>query len=129
MEQNQNQYQHRGFIYRLLVRWLVCSLGLWIAAGLLSNSVSYSNRIGVVITAGLILAIINAILKPILILASLPVILVTLGLFMLVINGLTVYIASRLYTPLHITNFGASIFTGLIIGLVNYLVTAILEER
>jgi putative membrane protein len=119
----------RGFLYRLLLRWLVCSLGLWIAAGLLSNSVTYDNRIGVIIVAGLVLAIINAILKPILILASLPAILLTLGLFMLVINGLTVYIASKLYSPLHVTNFGVAILTGVIIGLVNYLVTAILEER
>lgn len=121
--------QNGGFIYRLLLRWLVCSLGLWIAAGLLGTSVSYGDRVGVIITAGLILAVINAVLKPILVLASLPAILLTLGLFMLVINGLTVYIASRLYTPLHITNFGAAVLTGLVIGLVNYLVTAILEER
>ena len=119
----------KGFIYRFLLRWLVCSLGLWIAAGLLSSSVSYENRVGVIIMAGLLLAAINAILKPVLVILSLPAILVTLGLFMLVINGLTVYLASKLYAPLHITNFGAAILTGVIIGLVNYLVTAILEER
>ena len=119
----------KGFVYRFLLRWLVCSLGLWIAAGLLSSSVSYENRVGVIIIAGLLLAGINAILKPILVILSLPAILVTVGLFMLVINGLTVYLASKLYTPLHITNFGAAILTGIIIGLVNYLVTAILEER
>jgi uncharacterized membrane protein YvlD (DUF360 family) len=48
---------------------------------------------------------------------------------MLIVNGLTVYLASKLYTPLHIASFGTAILTGLIIGLVNYLVTAILEER
>jgi len=118
----------KSFAYRFVLRWLVCSLGLWIAAGLLS-SVSYGNRIGVVVMAGLLLAGINAVLKPILVLASLPAILLTLGLFMVIINGLTVYLASRLYSPLHITNFGAAVLTGIIIGLVNYLVTAILEER
>lgn len=107
----------------------MCSLGLWIAAGLLSNSVSYDSRLGVIIMSGLLLAILNSILKPILVFLSLPAILVTVGLFMIVINGLTVYLASKLYTPLHITNFGAAIVTGIIIGLVNYLVTAILEER
>lgn len=120
---------HKGFIYHFLLRWLVCSLGLWIAAGLLSSSVSYGNHVGVVIIAGLILAVINAIIKPLLILASLPAILITLGLFMVVINGLTVFLASKLYSSLQITNFGAAIVTGIIIGLVNYLVTAILEER
>jgi putative membrane protein len=120
---------HKGFIYHFFLRWIVCSLGLWIAAGLLSGSVSYGSRAGVVITAGLILAIINATIRPLLVLISLPAVLLTLGLFMLIINGLTVYIASKLYTPLHITSFGAAIVTGIIIGLVNYLVTAILEER
>jgi len=119
----------KGFIYRLMLRWFVCSLGLWIAAGLLSNSISYDNRIGVIIISGLILAGINAIIKPILVLASLPAILVTLGLFMIVINGLTVYLASKLYAPLHIASFWTAMLTGIIIGLVNYLVTAILEER
>ncbi len=119
----------KSFAYRFLLRWLVCSLGLWIAAGLLSRSVSYNNQVGVIIMSGLLLAVINAVLKPILILASLPAILVTLGFFMIIINGLTVYLASKLYGPLHITNFGAAIVTGIIIGLVNYLVTAILEER
>jgi putative membrane protein len=123
------QRAHRGFLYHLLIRWLVCALGLWIAAGILSSSVSYGNHVGVVIIAGLILAIINAVLKPIIVLLSLPAILLTLGLFMLVINGLTVYLASTFYSSLQISNFGAAILTGLIIGLVNYLVTAILEER
>ncbi len=120
---------HHSFLYRLLLRWLICSLGLWVAAGLLSGSVSYGNHIGAIIVAGFLLAILNAILKPILVVVSLPAILLTLGLFMIVINGVTVYLVSKLYSPLHISSFGVAIVTGIIIGLVNYLVTAILEER
>ncbi|HSW36828.1 MAG TPA: phage holin family protein [Candidatus Saccharimonadales bacterium] len=112
---------------RFLVRWLVCSLGLWIAAGLLGSSITYG-RMRDIIVAGLLLAIINVVIKPILIVFSLPAILLTLGLFMVIINGVTVFIASKLYTPLHVTNFWAAVFAGMVIGLVNYLVTAILEE-
>jgi putative membrane protein len=115
-------------LYRFLTRWLVCSLGLWIAAGFLSNSISYDSRLRVIVIAGLILAIINVVIKPILVIFSLPAILLTLGLFMIIINGLTVFIASKLYSPLHITNFWAAVFAGMVIGLVNYLVTAILED-
>lgn len=115
-------------LYRFLTRWLVCSLGLWIAASFLSNSISYDSRFRVIIIAGLVLAIINIVLKPILIIFTLPAILLTLGLFTILINGLTVFIASKLYTPLHITNFWAAVFAGMVIGLVNYLVTAILED-
>lgn len=115
-------------ISRFLVRWLVCSLGLWIAASFLSSSISYDSKLKVIILSGLILAIINTILKPILVVFSLPALIFTLGLFMIVINGLTVYIASKLYEPLQVTNFWAAMFAGMVIGLVNYLVTAILED-
>jgi putative membrane protein len=115
-------------IPNFLTRWFVCSLGLWIAASFLSNSISYNNQARVIIIGGLVLAIINIVLKPILVIFTLPAILLTLGLFTIIINGLTVFIASKLYGPLHITNFWAAVFAGMVIGLVNYLVTAILED-
>jgi putative membrane protein len=106
----------------------VSSLGLWIAASFLSSSISYDSKLRVIVVAGLVLAIINTIIKPILIILSLPALLISLGLFMIIINGLTVYLVSKLYHPLHITNFWAAVFAGMVIGLVNYLVTAILED-
>jgi putative membrane protein len=60
---------------------------------------------------------------------SLPAILFSLGLFMIIINGLMVLLVSWLYPPLDVNNFGGAILAGVIIGLVNYLVTAILEEK
>lgn len=114
---------------RFLIRWLVSSLGLWIAAGLLTDAISYNGDIAVIIIAGLILAIINVFIRPIVVILSLPAILFTLGLFMIVVNGFMVFLASKLYTPLHVTNFWAAILAGMVIGLVNYLVTAILEDR
>lgn len=115
-------------LYKFLIRWMVCSLGLWIAASFLSSSISYGSRGEAIVIAGLVLAIINALLKPVLIIFSLPALLVSLGLFMVIINGVTVYIASKLYTPLHITNFWAAVFAGIIIGMVNYLVTTIIAD-
>lgn len=114
---------------RFVVRWFVSGLGLWIAAALLGDNISYDRKLGVIIISGLVLALVNTIIKPIVILLSLPAILFSLGLFMIVINGLMVLIASKLYSPLHVTNFGAAILAGVVIGFVNYLVTTILEER
>jgi putative membrane protein len=114
---------------RLALRWFVCSLGLWIAAGLLGSSITYEQRFSVIIIAGLVLAIVNLLIKPLIVLLSIPAILLSLGLFMLVINGLMVLLVSKLYTPLHITNFWAAIFAGVVIGLVNYLVTTIVENE
>lgn len=120
--------QQKTPLVRFLVRWLVCGLGLWIAAGLLGNSIHYNDGFEAVVIAGLLLAVINTILKPILVILSLPAIVLTLGLFMILINGLTVFIVSKLYTQLHVTNFWAAIFAGMVIGLVNFLVGAILKE-
>jgi len=114
---------------RFLIRWFVCSLGLWIAAGLLGDGIRYDSRIGVIIMSGLLLAIINTVLKPIVVILSLPAILFTLGLFMIVINGLMVFLVSKLYDPLEISSFGVAVLAGMVIGLVNYLVTTILEDK
>jgi putative membrane protein len=116
-------------VFRFLTRWLVCSVGLWIAAGLLSSHISYGGSLGVIIGAGFILAVINTVIRPLLVVLSLPVIILTLGLFTIIINGLMVYLVSKLYAPLQINNFWAAVFAGMVIGLVNYLVTTILEER
>ena len=116
-------------ISRFLIRWLVCSLGLWIAAGLFGKWVGYGNHVEVIIIAGLILAAINVVIKPIVVILSLPAVLLTLGLFMIVVNGFMVFLASKMYAPLKITNFGAAILVGMVIGLVNYLVTTILESQ
>jgi putative membrane protein len=118
-----------GQVFKFLTRWFVCSLGLWIAAGFLNASITYQSEFKDIIIAGFLLAIINIVIRPIIIILSLPAILFSLGLFMIIINGITVFLASKLYHPLHITNFWAAVFAGMVIGLVNYLVTTILEER
>ncbi len=111
------------------MRWAGSSLGLWLAAALLSSHIDYGNSAMAIIGAGFILAILNALLKPLLVLLTLPAVILTLGLFTIIINGLVVYIASGLYAPLHITSFWAAVFAGIVIGLVNYLITALLEDN
>ena len=120
---------NHGIIYRFLVRWLVCSLGLWIAAGLLRSGIHYNSNLRVILIAGLILALVNAIIRPLVVILSLPAILFSLGVFMLVVNGFMVFLVGKLYPSLEITSFWVAILAGIIIGLVNYLVTAILEMR
>lgn len=118
----------RGPLGRFILRWFVCGLGLWIAAGIVGGGISYDSRFAVIVIAGLILAMVNIVIKPIVVILSLPAILFSLGLFMLIINGLMVMLVSKLYPSLEVTNFWAALLAGMIIGLVNYLVTAILEE-
>jgi len=115
---------------RFLVRWFGCSLGLWIAAELLgTDRISFQNRFSVVVVSGLVLAAINTFLKPLIVFLSLPAVLLTLGIFMIVINGITISIAARLYGPLEVTSFSSAILAGVVIGLVNFFVTAVVEEE
>ncbi len=115
---------------RFLVRWFVCGLGLWIAANILGpDRIAYGDRFRVIVIAGLILAAINTIIKPLVVILSLPALLFSLGLFMIIINAAMVLLASQFYEALDVNNFGAALVAGIIIGLLNYLVTAVLEER
>lgn len=114
-----------------LIRWLLNSLGLWVAVSLFGmgyGNVSVDVGVSGFLLAGLIFSIINSVLKPITVILSLPAILLTLGLFMLVVNGLMVYISLKL-TPGFSMSFINSILTGMLLSLVNYIVSAALELR
>ncbi len=118
----------RGPILRFIIFWFVCGLGIWIASALLGGRINYNNQIKVIIVAGFILAIVNTIVKPLIVLLSLPAILFTLGLFIIVINGLMLTLVSAIYPALQISGFDIALLAGMVIGLVNYLVSTILDR-
>src|SRR5436190_23391548 len=92
-------------LVRFGIRWLVSALGLWIAATILGpERLSVGDGWGTVIGAGFFLALVNMFLKPLLIFLSFPAIILTLGLFMLVVNGFIIMIAHWLYSPLYVKN-------------------------
>lgn len=121
--------KRQTFLGQFLFRWFISSLGLGIAAALLGDKIDFGGSISAIIIAGLVLAAINTVVKPFVVFLSLPALLITLGIFMIVINGLMVMLASKLYEPLHVTNFWAAMLAGMVIGLVNYLVVTIVEDR
>lgn len=109
-----------------IIRWVLNSLGLWVAVQLFgTGSNNFEVTVGVFgfLFAGLVFSLINAIIKPFLVILSLPAILVSLGLFMIVVNGFMVYI-SLLMTPGITMTFGNSILAGIVLSLVNYIVSA-----
>lgn len=117
------------FLLRFVVRWTVSSLGLWIAAALLGPArLAVGSHWTTVVGAGFLLALVNMAIKPLLVVLSFPAIILSLGVFMLVLNGFMIVIVSWLYSSLYVKNFGVAILAGLIIGLVNFLVTKILED-
>ena len=114
--------------FAFIIRWVLNSLGLWIAVRIFGTGyigVQPDMSIAVFLLAGLIFSVVNAVFKPIAIILSLPAILVTLGLFTVVVNGFMVYISLILAPGLKMTFH--SILTGLIMSLVNYIVSSALE--
>ena len=112
-----------------VIRWVLNSFGLWIAVRIFGTGYSeqqIDNGFYVFLVAGLIFSIINAVLKPAVIILALPAILVTLGFFTIIVNGLMVYISLRLTPGLEMT-FWNSVLTGLVLSLVNYIVSSALE--
>ena len=119
----------RRQLFNLVLRWGINSLGLLIAAGIVGSISFEHKRVSVILTAGLILAVINAVIKPAVVILSLPFIVLSLGLFIVVINGFMVYLLSEFYGQLNIPSFGAAIITGMVIGLVNFIVTKVIEPK
>ncbi len=125
-----NNFMKRQFVIFLL-RWLLNSFGLWLAVRLLGTGYSPETLdagTGVFLLAGLIFSVVNSVLRPIVIVLSLPAILVTLGLFTFIVNGLMVYISLALTPGLQMT-FWYSILTGILLSLINYIVSSAVELR
>jgi len=125
---NKAPYKTHGFFYKLLLRWVICSLGLWIAAGLIGG-IELKEGFAAAVLAGLILALVNMFIKPLAMLLAFPAIMLTLGLFIIVVNGLMVMLAAALSGAFDVTSVWSAMLAGIVIGLVNYLVTTIVEER
>ncbi len=114
-----------------LVRWALSSIGLWVAFRLLGtgyDNVDITAGFWGFLLAGLIFSLVNSLIKPLLVIVSLPAILLTLGLFTIIVNGILVYISVAI-SPGVSMSFGNSIITGIILSLINYIVSAAIEIR
>lgn len=111
------------------IRWLLNTFGIWIAIKLFGTGYSddlLTVGIGGFLFAGLIFSIVNSLLRPIVIILSLPAILITLGLFTLVVNGFMVWVSLALAPGIKMTFF-YSIITGIVLSLINYIVSSLFE--
>ena len=114
-----------------VLRWVLNSFGLWIAVRLLGADISTSvinESYGIFLLAGFIFSILNTVLRPIIVILSLPAIMLTLGLFIFVVNGFMVWLALQMTPQLEMTFLNA-IFAGMLLSLLNYIVSAALELK
>ncbi|MGM9320308.1 phage holin family protein [Deinococcus aquaticus] len=109
-----------GFILRLLVNALALYLLARVYAGV---SFEPGADLVSVLIAAVVMGIVNALIRPVLLLLSLPVNVLTLGLFTLVVNGVVLYLVAAA-TALNVAGFGAAIIGAVILALISWVLDA-----
>ncbi len=105
-----------------LFRWAITTVAVMVAASLL-RGIRYDSA-GALIIAALLLGILNAFVRPVLLILSAPIILLTLGFFILVVNGLMLLLVQNVVPGFHVDRFGSAFWGAIIIGIVSWLLSA-----
>jgi len=111
---------------RFLIRVLAAALGFWLASRLLSGV--HVGGWEPLLLAALLLGVINALVRPVIVVLTLPATILTLGLFLFVVNGFTVWLVTKIVHGVQIHGFGHAILTAVIISLVSWIVGAVLGD-
>lgn len=111
---------------KILIRWLLLAAALLLVAHLCPGVVVQS--FGSAMIAALVLGLLNTLLRPVLVILTLPVTVVTLGLFLFLINALMFYFAAELLKGLSVSGFGAALMGSLIYSLCGVVIDVAIER-
>jgi putative membrane protein len=103
---------------RLLLTWLGNCLGLLIAAAIVSK-ISYGDDLGTLLLAGAILGVVNFALRPLVILLTLPAVVLSFGVALLLVNALMLWVTSKIVDGLHVGGFFSTLAGAALISLAN----------
>jgi putative membrane protein len=112
---------------RLIVHLIVSALLLLLISQFVSG-IHFVN-FGSALLAALVLGVVNFLVRPILILITLPITILTLGLFLIVINALMLELTSALVPGFVVANFISAIIAGILLGLFNLVVSSLMHRR
>ncbi|MGB8170298.1 MAG: phage holin family protein [Chthoniobacteraceae bacterium] len=107
-----------------ILRWLVTTVAVAVAVKLTGMQ---SEGWAPLVVMALVLGIINAIIRPVLLLLSIPFILVTLGFFILVVNALLFWLAGELVPGFHVEGFWNAFFGSIVVSIVNWAVSSVVR--
>ena len=111
---------------KLLLKWLLSAGALWLVAAVFSGVQVQS--FGAALWAVLVISLLNTLVRPVLVLLTLPVTLLTLGLFLFIINGLVFWVASGLLGGLHVTGFWAAVWGAILYSLLGMAIESLLAR-
>jgi putative membrane protein len=112
---------------RILVGWLLNALALLAVAYLLPSI--HVASLGSALIAALVLGLVNALIRPLLIVLTLPVTLLTLGLFVLVINGLLFWAVGSMLAGFSVGGFWPGVFGALLYSLISWALSGLLQPQ
>ncbi|HSL48389.1 MAG TPA: phage holin family protein [Candidatus Deferrimicrobiaceae bacterium] len=111
-----------GFLLRIIVYTLALLLAAHVVPGIrLDGLVS-------ALVAGLLLGLVNAIVRPILVVLTFPITLLTLGLFLLVLNAFCLWLVSVFVTGFHVDGFWPAFWGALLVSIVSWVLTALISD-
>lgn len=105
-----------------LIRWLITTVAVFVAERLLPGI--HCEGVATLLGASLLLGIINAFVRPVLLLLSLPWIILTMGLFIVVINALLLLLVSSIIPPFQVDGFWSAFFGSIIISIVSWILSS-----
>jgi putative membrane protein len=106
-----------------LKRWLITTVAVLVAANIVPG-IHYDTNSGLVV-ATLLLGILNAFVRPVMVVLSLPLLIFTLGLFILVINALLFYWVGHLLRTFHVDSFGSAFWGSLIVSVISLVLNSL----
>ena len=113
-------------LVRFLQSWIINTLAVLVAASILHNHISYNHKLTNLLVASLLLGMLNAFVRPFLMLITLPLLIFTLGLFMFVINALLLYFVGYLMQPdFKVDSFGYAFLGALVIWVISGLLNVL----
>jgi len=112
---------------RLLLQWLVNALALF-ALPYLFTSITVDSFVTALIVA-LVLGLINTLIRPLLVILTLPVTIVTLGLFIFIINGLLFWAVGSFVPGFHVAGFWSGVFGAIVYSLISWALSALIPKK
>ena len=113
----------KGIVLRLLINML----GIWIAAAVVPGIATHTNA--ALVWAAVALGLVNAFIRPLLVVLTFPITLLTLGLFLLIINAAMLNLAAWFVDGFQVEGFFSSVFGAIIVSLVSWAGSAFINER
>lgn len=110
-----------------LVRWLITTVAVLVASTLIPG-IEVTGGMVALVGASLFLGIINALVRPVLLLLSIPLILVTMGLFLLVLNALLLWLVGSIVPGFSVDGFWSAFFGAIVVSLTSWMMSAFFRD-